>query len=329
MTRCLIVGFGSIAARHMQNLKALGISDIAVCDSDPQRCVEAKQHDGPRTFARLEEALQSHPDVVFVTTPPASHVSIARAAAEAGCHLFVEKPLSHTEDGLDELVELVRRKRLVTMVGCNMRFHDGPATIKRLLDERAIGSVISASLDAGMYLPDWHPDQDYRRAYSARRSLGGGVILDGIHEIDYARWLFGEVTEVFCQGGRLSHLEIETEDSANILMKMRAGFSVAIHIDYIQRAYGRSCKVIGEEGTIGWEIGSPLRWFSAATKSWHSVPSPDGYTINDMYLEELRHFLRCLERSAKSALDIEEGVRVTRLALAIKRSMDTGKNLAV
>ena len=329
MARYLIVGCGSIGTRHLLNLRTLGVSEISVCDSDPQRCAQATERHGVHTFSRLEDALQNQPDVVFVTTPPSSHMAIALAAAHAGCHLFIEKPLSHTEEGLEELADVVRRARLVTMVGCNMRFHHGPATIKRLLEQEAIGTIISASLDAGMYLPDWHPDQDYRRAYSASCSLGGGVILDGIHEIDYARWLFGEITEVFCQGGRFSHLDIETEDSANILMTVRSGFSVAIHIDYVQRAYARSCKVIGEEGTIVWEIAGPVRWFSARTKSWQTVPQPEAYAINEMYIEELRHFLNCVEHPATSALDIAEGIRVTRLALAIKRSMETREKVVV
>lgn len=328
MARVLIVGFGSIGRRHWDNLRTLGIQTIEVCDVDPKKRDEATQR-GVRAFARLEEALASRPEVVFVTTPPATHVPIAATAAEAGCHLFIEKPLAHTEEGLDELVRAVKQKKLVTMVGCNMRFHFGPSTIKRLLADGAIGTIISAHQDAGMYLPDWHPELDYRQAYSARRALGGGVLLDGIHEIDCARWLFGEVREVFCHGGRLSHLEIDTEDSANIVMVMEAGFSVATHIDYVQRAYARSCKVIGEEGTIHWDIASDVRWFSARTKTWSVIPPPVPYSINEMYVEELRHFLHCVEQARQTMLSIEEAAQVTRLALAIKRSMETREKVAV
>ena len=328
MARVLVVGFGSIGRRHCDNLATLGVRRVEVCDTDPQKRDEATKR-GVRTFARLEEALASRPEVVFVTTPPSAHVPIAVAAAEAGCHLFIEKPLAHTEERLDELVRLVTQNKLVTMVGCNMRFHFGPSTIKRLLVDGAIGTIISAHLDAGMYLPDWHPELDYRQAYSARRALGGGVLLDGIHEIDYARWLFGEVREVFCHGGRLSHLEIDTEDSANIVMMMEAGFSVVTHLDYVQRAYARSCKVIGEEGTIHWDIASDVRWFSARTNTWSVIPQPAPHSINDMYLEELRHFLQCVDRVEQPVLNIEEAVRVTRVTLAIKQSMETGQKVVV
>lgn len=325
----LIIGCGSIGMRHMRNLKSLGIDDLVVFDSLAERRERAQEECGARPFDTIESALNSGPDIVFVTTPTHLHLSIALQAAQAGCHLFIEKPLSHTEDGLNELIEIVEQNDLVTMVGCNMRFHYAPSTMKRLLNEGAIGKIISATLDAGQYMPDWHPNQDYRQRYSARRSMGGGVVFDGIHEIDYARWLFGEVSEVFCYGGQLSSLEIDVEDSVNILMKFEAGFSAMMHLDYIQRAYARSCKVIGEEGTIVWDITTQLRWFSAKTKQWRVIDPPENYTINDMYVEELRHYLDCVAQGKKTSLDVEEAARVTRLALAIKQSMNSGQKVLI
>ena len=327
--RFLIIGCGSIGMRHMRNLKSLGIDGLMAFDTVADRRERAQQECGARPFDSLDAALRSGAGVAFVTTPTHLHVPIALQAAHAGCHLFIEKPLSHTEEGLNELIDVVQRNHLVTMVGCNMRFHHGPATIKRLLDNGAIGRIISATLDAGQYMPDWHPGQDYRQRYSAQRSMGGGVVLDGIHEIDYAQWLFGEVAEIFCYGGKFSNLDIDVEDSANILMKFESGFSAMIHIDYIQRAYSRSCKVIGEEGTIIWDITTPtqVRWFSAETKQWGDIEPPENYSINDMYLEELRHYLNCVELAKRTALDVEEAARVTRVALAIKQSMNTSQRV--
>lgn len=327
--RCLIIGCGSIGMRHMRNLKELGINDITVFDPFENRRKLARLECGARPLDSLEAALEAGGNVAFITTPSSSHIPLALKAASAGYHLFIEKPLSHTEEGIRELIDVTRKNRLVTMVGCNMRFHHGLAMIKRLLDDETIGCVISAILDAGQYMPDWHPEQDYRQSYSARESMGGGVILDGIHEIDYARWLFGEVTEVFCFGGKLSSLEIDVEDSANILMKFTSGCSGMIHIDCVQRVYSRSCKVIGEEGTILWDISSQLRWFSAKTKQWTAINPPEHYTMNDMYVDELRHFLDCVQQGKRTSLDVEEAARVTRVALAIKQSMANGQKVSL
>ena len=275
--------------------------------------------------ATLEEAWSQGVNVALITAPTNLHIPLALDAAKHGCHLFIEKPLGHSLDGAEELISAVRERQLTTLVACNMRFHHGPATIKRLLDQGAIGTVISAHLDGGQYLPDWHPAEDYRKNYSANSSMGGGVILDGIHEIDYARWLFGEITEVYCQGGKLSSLEIDTEDTADILMKVASGFSVSIHLDYIQRTYWRTCKIVGEEGTIYWDINrGDVGLFAASEKSWSSHASPKGYEINQMYLDEMNHFIGCLNGTENSTQPVSEAKRVLEVTLAIKDSMLSG-----
>ncbi len=329
--RVLIIGCGSIGMRHMRNLKSLGVNNLIAVDFVEDRLKYAQDECGAQPFDSLDNALQTGADVAFITTPSHLHVSNALQAAQAGCHLFIEKPLAHSEDGLNELVEVVQQNNLITMLGCNTRFHHGPAAIKRLLGEGAIGRVTSATLNAGNYLPDWHPDRDYRLRYSAQRAMGGGVVLDAIQEIDYARWLFGEVLEVFGYGGKLSSLDIDVEDTANILMKFKVGFSAMIHIDYIQRPYARSCRVIGEEGTIIWDITAPsqLQWFFAKTGQWNVIEPPQNYTINDMYIKELCHLLDCVKQHKQTAIDIQEAVQVTRIALAIKNSIITGQKVAV
>tara|TARA_B100001123_G_scaffold450565_1_gene622015 strand:- start:1370 stop:2359 length:990 start_codon:yes stop_codon:yes gene_type:complete len=321
MTRVAVVGCGSIGTRHIGNLLSLGVSDIIALDPDSGRRDCIHQQFGVKTCEDEEMVWNYRPDVVLITTPPKLHLELAISAARHGCHFFVEKPLSDRVEGLDELVEICQSRSLITMVGCNMRFHFGPSNVKRLVSEGVIGRPISASLDAGQYMPDWHPDQDYRKRYSAQSRLGGGVILDGIHELDYARWLFGEVAEIFCHGGKLSRLEIDVEDSANILMIFKTGISAMVHIDYIQRFYSRSCKVIGEEGTISWDIHGALKFFTAKTGKWEVVEPPAKYTINDMYVEEMRHFLSCVEQDEATISGVEDASKVTRMALAARKSM--------
>src|SRR5882672_7407751 len=123
------------------------------------------------------------PDTVLVTAPSSMHVELAIVGARNGCHLFIEKPLSHTLDGVGELLETVKRQTLITMVGCNMRFHPGPALVKRLIDEGVVGNVLAARVKTGSYLPEWRPGMNYRDSYSASVQMGGGALLDCIHEI--------------------------------------------------------------------------------------------------------------------------------------------------
>src|SRR5262249_50073259 len=161
---------------------------------------------GIEVFGKLDDAWHDGVDVAFITAPTRLHIPLALQAAEHGCHLFVEKPLADCLEGVERFLETVKERNLVTLVGCNLRFHPGLIQVKRLLEEGAIGRVIAARVEVGQYLPDWHPQEDYRQGYSARRELGGGVILDAIHEIDYVRWLLGEIVAVACFGGKLSRL---------------------------------------------------------------------------------------------------------------------------
>lgn len=325
-----MIGCGSIGRRHIGNLQALGVERISAFDPVSDRRKEIEAEFNIPMPESLEEAWSNGPEVAFITAPTNMHVPLALEAATQGCHLMIEKPLSDRLDGIDELLATVRERRLTTLVGCNMRFHHGPVTIKDLLEKHVVGRIITAHLDAGQYLPDWHPWEDYRQMYAAHASMGGGVILDGIHEIDYARWLFGEVEEVYSQGGKVSSLEIDTEDTVNILMKMEAGFSVSIHMDYIQRIRCRTCKIIGEEGTIFWDISQgAVSMFTAGQNNWEIFPEPEGYDINQMYLDEMQHFLNCLAGQEKSTLNVHEAKRVLQITLAIKDSMLSGETKMV
>jgi predicted dehydrogenase len=320
--RVLVVGCGSIGKRHIRNLLALGVAEVLAFDVREDRRREVENPD-VQTLANLEEAWERSPEAVVIAVPPSLHVPLALEAAHHGCHLFIEKPLADGVQEIRELLEVVRKRRLVTLVGCNMRFHPGLILVKQLLDEEAVGRVVSASAAFGQYLPDWHPWEDYRQSYSARRDLGGGIILDAIHELDYMRWLLGEIQSVVCFAGNLGGLDIETEDTAGLLLRFAGGAIGEIHLDYVQRAYSRTCQIVGDQGTIHWDyVAREVRWYSSADRQWCVIPDPAGWEPNRMYLEEMRHFFRCLDGKEKAALDAFEGKRVLEVALAAKTSFE-------
>lgn len=319
--RLLVIGCGSIGKRHMRNLLYLGVDDLVAFDIRVEQRRDVVAQLGIDTVKNLESAWERRPDAVVVAAPTYLHVPLALQAALHGCHLFIEKPLSNSLDGIDGLLEAVKRRNLITLVGCNMRFHPGLMTIKRLLLEQAVGRVIAARVEVGQYLPDWHPWEDYRQSYSAQSRQGGGVILDAIHEIDYIRWLLGEVLSATCFAAKLSQLQIDTEDTAALLLRFESGAVGEVHLDYIQRAYSRSCQVIGEEGTLRWDYtAGEVRWYSAHTQQWKLFSNPPAWESNQMYLDEMKHFLRCLAGEDSPSLDVFEGARVLEIALAAKAS---------
>lgn len=323
--RFLVLGCGSIGKRHIGNLLACHEDEILAFDVRDDRRGNVESKFGVETLDNLEKAWERGPDVALITAPTSLHIPLALQAAQQGCHLFIEKPLSNAWEGVEQLLTIVKERNLITLVGCNMRFHPGLLRLKRMLEERAIGNVVAAQVEFGQYLPDWHPWEDYRQGYSARSQLGGGVILDAIHEIDYLRWLLGEVETVACFSGKLSHLEIDTEDTAAVLVRFTGGIIGEVHLDYVQRSYRRTCQIIGDEGTLHWDYASgTVKWYGPAGKC-DSFANPAYWEPNQMYVDEMRHFLRCLAREESPAVDVFEGARTLQVALAAKASAKAGQ----
>jgi predicted dehydrogenase len=323
--KALVVGGGSIGTRHLRNLKTLGINCLALVEPETQRqealCREMEL-DG---FRWLDQALNWDPDFAIIASPTHLHAEQALEVARRGCHLFVEKPLSHMNKTLEELAEEIGRRGLISLVGCNMRFHPGPAKVKELLEQEVVGKLLFARVHTGSYLPGWRPWQDYRKSYSANAAMGGGCLLDCIHEIDLTRWYIGEVEEVFCVAGHLSSLEMDVEDVAALICKHANGTLSEIHLDYVQRTYERGCQIVGEQGSIFWDYNEgTVRWFDAGQNSWKTFAQPKDWQVNQMYVDELKHFLECVRAGRQTTLPVSDAVEIMRVVFAAKTSADSG-----
>jgi len=324
--KVLVVGGGSIGRRHLRNLKLLGVDPLGLVEPDPARRADIVSELAAHSFSTLEEGINWQPNFVIIATPTHLHAQQTLAAVRAGLHVFVEKPLCHSSSGLDEIVDIVNRKGLISLVGCNMRFHPGPAKVKELLNDGQIGKVLFARVHAGSYLPDWRPGVDYRANYAAREETGGGCLLDFIHEIDLTRWYLGDVLDVFCMGGHLSSLEIATEDVAALVCRHANGAISEIHVDYVQRSYERGCQIVGESGTIFWDfMGKQVRWFNAGNGQSTLFPQPDSWEVNDIYIDEMKHFMHCVEQHQPSVLPITDAAAVMQIVFAAKASMREGR----
>jgi predicted dehydrogenase len=319
--RCLVIGCGSIGKRHIGNLIALDAGEILAFDPREDRRCEIKSQFSIQVLNSLDEAWKQNPTVAVITTPTSMHIPLAVEAAQHGCHLFIEKPLSNSVSEVDRLLDAISERSLLTLVGCNMRFHPGLRHVKKLINEGVIGRPCTARVEVGQYLPEWHPWEDYRQGYSARRELGGGIILDAIHEIDYIQWILGQVEAVACFAGKLSQLEIDTEDTASILLRFSCGAIGEVHMDYIQRSYTRKCDIIGDEGTICWDYSTgETRRYSANKRGWQIFSNPSGWESNQMYIDEMNHFLRCLGGEETEINSVHGALQTLRIALAAKAS---------
>lgn len=338
--RVLFCGLGGIGQRHLRNLRNLLGDELEVhayrvrgnrqklsstLTIEPNADLEADYR--ITVHSELGPALAVGPKVVFVCNPSSLHTPIAMAAARAGAHIFIEKPVSNSMAGLDALLSEVRARHLVCYVGYNFRFHPGLIRMKELIDQKFFGNILSVRAEIGEYLPNWHRYEDYRQMYAARMDLGGGVILSQIHEMDLICWFFGLPTTIACRGGKLSKLEIDVEDTASSLMQYDGShgrFPITLHQDFLQRPPVRTFKVSGDAGTA--EIDLLRNTLVVHGEQGDKVEESnfEGFERNDMFLEQTRHVLECISGGKVPNVDLAVGIQSLRLALAAKESLARG-----
>jgi predicted dehydrogenase len=279
-------------------------------------------------FRDFDQALSQKPEAVFICNPSSMHIPLAVKAARAGCHLFIEKPLSHNFDQIDDLMLLARQQNIKVVVGYQMRYHPCLLRLRRLLNEQAIGRILSVRAEVAEYLPGWHTYEDYRNTYGSRRDLGGGAVLSQIHELDYLFWFFGLPRRVFAIGGHLSSLEIDVEDTVEILMEYDIDnhlMPVSLHQDYLQRPPNRTCQLIGDSGKILMDLRSlSITMYDNNGKQIELTSFAD-FERNQLFLDELQDFLDCIKGGKTSPVSLQDGAQSLRMALAAKESLATGK----
>lgn len=333
--RILIAGLGAIGQRHARNLRALrgdgvellayrrrGLKHVITETLARDDAQDVESAFGVRAFDDLDAALAARPDAVFVCTPTSQHLAIAQRAAAAGCHLFIEKPLSHTMDGVEALVATVARRDLVAAVGCQWRFHPCLVTLRAFLAAGTLGPVRSADVVYAEYLPDWHAYEDYRESYAARAELGGGVVLTQIHDYDMAWWLFGPPNTVQATGGHRSDLEIDVEDTVDALLEMRT-CPVRVRQTFASRTPGRTITVHGERGTATVDLLAARLTVTPAALAPEEFHAD--YQRNQLFLDEAAHFLACVEGTEEPTTPLSDGVAVLEVALGVKESLRSGR----
>lgn len=321
----LIAGLGSIGRRHLRNLQALGEKDILLYRTG-RSTLPDEDLAGIPVETDLDAALAHKPDAVIVSNPTAFHLDVAIPAAQAGCHLLIEKPVSHNWDRIDELEQSVKSGGGQVLVGFHYRFHPGLQRMADLLAEGAIGKPVSVRAHWGEYLPDWHPWEDYRQSYSARADMGGGVVLTLCHPLDYLRWLLGDVKALWASTLNSGELEIEVEDTAEIGLQFASGVIGSVHLDYVQRPPRHDLEIIGSQGTLHWNNkDGVVNQYHAEDESWKSFSPPDDFERNQLFLDEMKHFLQVINSNEQPRCSLEDGIAALCLALAVHSSADSGQ----
>ena len=215
-------------------------------------------------------------------------------------------------------------------MGCNLRFHKCIIKIRRLINQKKIGRVISIQSEIGSYLPDWHPHENYRRGYAGKKELGGRIILTQIHDVDYLYWLFGNPKSIFSVMGKFSDLDISVEDYTASIIQFKNKITAELHLDFFQAPEFRGCKIKATNGIISWNsVDNQVILYNNNIRSWDVIFKPKTFERNDMYVDEIKHFLKCVKNRKKTINTLEEGINTMNIALAMKKSAKLKKMVKI
>lgn len=326
--KVLIVGYGSIGRRHMQTVKNAKLN--ARYAVYRHRVSDDFVEDGCLFSGNISTLLDWKPDISIICSPAPMHLQFVPRLLDIGSHLLIEKPISDNLQGVSELVDLARTSDVAVGVGYNLRFIESLRVLRTAVQEKTYGEVRFVSSEVGQYLPDWRPSQEWQSTVTAQSKLGGGVLLELSHELDYLLWIFGSFNWVAAHLGHISPFGDDVEDFAALTLSVGGdtaetkGPLINVSMDMVRRKAERKCKVFCEEGTIIWD----------GNKNKVTVENSDGEQIlfdgedmtNDTYLKQFEAFLS-FTKSGKKAEDlasVEEAMNVLTIVEAARKSHELG-----
>jgi predicted dehydrogenase len=315
----IVVGYGSIGKRHVDNLlKIKEIDQVTVCSSHLDSFQNHPEKDKLKVVHSLDELsplmLKGRQfDFAIIANETYKHVETAHILAEFGIHLFIEKPISNSAKKAISLKKLAVKKKVKIFVAYVLRFSGAMQYIKNQISAGVIGSICFAEIEAGQYLPAWRPLSDYRESYSAKKEQGGGVALDLSHEIDYMRYLFGDPVSWKIMKSKVSDLDINSEDLFKGIYRFSSGFLCSVHTDYIRHNKKRGINIIGSKGTLEGDFINKYIKTQKNSGETSLVEDEHLFDFDESYKSELNHFIECIKKDKTPQITLDDGIEVLKL----------------
>lgn len=316
----LIVGLGSIGNRYIGIIKSI-FPDINIVVLRHKKCNQNDALELYKCVSSINDAVLTNPQVAIITNPASMRQEIIKKLAFNGINLLIEKPISNSSNGLNELIKLCDKNKCKLMVAYNLRFLPSLIKFKQRIHSGIVGDILSVRSEVGQYLPSWREGIDYQHAVSSQKRLGGGVLLELSHDIDYLVWIFGQISWVKSHISKQSDLNIDVEDTSYSIFKFKkSNITASLNMDFIRHDTIRQCKVIGKKGTLLWDgLTGEVKHFSKGGKGWSTLFSCE--TSRDYtYKKEFKSFLSSIKLNKKPCITGEDGAYVVKIVEAIKES---------
>lgn len=330
----LVVGGGSAGQRHLSNLLGLGVTNVAVVEPRADRQADIRSHYGDvQLFATEDEAYAASTyTAVVVANPPAFHLKSGNNAIAHGADVLMEKSISNTLEGVEEFLAAAEKAGKVVGICYISRFFDTLQHIKTLVDNGTLGRVISVQINSSEYLPDWHPWEKPNEWYAGQRALGGDVLVDENHTVDFARWLFGEITSVtgFVTSTGSLPANVDIIDFAEFTYTHESGTVSHIHQDAFGRKGRKDMIIMGEKGNLYWDSymgGNKVEYFNAETKTTETIPGK--VTRADAFFELMRDFVEALVTGKQPFITGRDGFKTLKATVAAEQSSKEGRRLEI
>ena len=304
--KILIIGLGSIARKHISAIQNLSIENINIYALRSN--LNSKIEEGIENIYDLEN-LEIAFDFAIISNPTHLHFEFIEKLAILNIPLFIEKPAVHTLKDVDKLIELVQSKQLITYVACNLRFHPCIEYLKNKLSDENL-KINEVNIYCGSYLPDWRPNVDFRKVYSANVSMGGGVHLDLFHELDYVHWLFGTPIKTQSVKRNVSSLNIKAIDYANYILEFDH-FSANVILNYYRRDPKRTIEILFEDETITVDL---IR--NRILNSNHEIIFENkNFSMMDTYTNQMKFFIENLKHEQGQMNTFSESIEILKICL--------------
>lgn len=320
----LVIGLGSMGKRRIRNLQYLKESSIIGFDLRSDRRKEIEEKYKIATYDNIKKAMAEKPDALIISTPPKYHINYERLAAEKNKHFFCEVGIF--TEGLEELIKICDKKKIIAAPSCTFRFKDSIKKIKELIDDEKIGKVVAFTYHMGQYLPDWHPWENINDFYAGQKETSATREMVPF-ELGWLTWIFGDIKKISCIKGKISNLDADIDDVYQLIFQFQNGIIGHILIEVVSRTPTRMLQVIGEQGTIEWDWEKDIvKLFNIYKKEWIKFKEKkgfmeEGYIAKEApYIKEIHNFIKSIREEEKYIYSLEEDLKILKLLEAAEES---------